>query len=48
LNQPKKPLFSSCFLALRLRMVAHRAGVSVSATNTESSIAETMVSENSR
>ena len=49
LKTPKKPCWAMCPpLCAGLRKVAHRAGVSTNATTTESSMAETMVSENWR
>ncbi|MNF79846.1 hypothetical protein D3C84_620750 [compost metagenome] len=49
LNQPKKPRWapnSPCFMGLS--RVAQSAGVRISATSTESTMAETMVRENWR
>ena len=49
LNQPKKPRFCRlCPFCTGLSRVAHSAGVRTRATTTESSMAETMVSENCR
>ncbi|MNF09500.1 hypothetical protein D3C80_2101790 [compost metagenome] len=48
LNQPKKPFFSRWAWSTGLRMVAHKAGVKISATTTDRAIAETMVIENCR
>jgi hypothetical protein len=45
LNQANGPRFGGCE---GLRMVAHKAGVRMSAVSTESPIAETMVIENCR
>jgi hypothetical protein len=46
LNQPKKPFFSSWLAEEGFSKVAHSAGVRISATSTESAMAETMVIEN--
>jgi hypothetical protein len=49
LNQPKKPrVFMGSPLGLGLSIVAHMAGVRISATMTDSTIADTMVIENWR
>ena len=47
LNQPKKPFWcSSSPLCAGFSSVAHSAGVRISATSTDSNMADTMVSEN--
>ena len=49
LNQPKKPrLACACPYLAGFRMVAHRAGVRISAVSTDRPIADTMVMENCR
>jgi hypothetical protein len=49
LKRPKKPFFASSPPAFTgLSIVAHSAGVSVSATSTESTMAEMIVTENCR
>ena len=48
LNAPKNPFFGASPLLAGLNIMAHNAGVSDNATNTESNIAETIVSENWR
>jgi len=48
IEQPKKPFLVRGGAARRAQYGGAKRGVSVSATNTESSIAATMVSENSR
>ncbi len=47
LNQPNMPVFLPCFANGR-RMVAQSAGVSTSATISDSTMAEMMVTENWR
>ena len=46
--RPSRPRRACCPWRGGLRMVAHSAGVSVSATNTDSTMAVTMVMENWR
>ncbi|MOA59695.1 hypothetical protein D3C78_1843770 [compost metagenome] len=49
LNQPKKPFLSSwCPLATGLRMVAHSAGVKVSASSAEKKMDTAIAIENWR
>ena len=49
LNQPKKPVCSTCpDGGSGFRIVAHSAGVRISATSTDSTIADTSVIENCR